>query len=518
MNSPLTVSSPILPTNRPRAADQNLTLLKSLLSLFLFAPVVLLAIGLPAGLNLAPLVLVILSLGAAFTIVRACNLVRMAQRIRATFEAEVAPGALALRLQHVIVVPIYKESVETIGRTLRRLASHESAATNYIVLCAFEKHDPAHEDKMRRIRETYDHDFLTLVTSIHTLAPHECPGKASNVDHAVRTFAASQTPESFAETIVTVIDCDTLIDRRYFAELERCAAGTVEPHAAVFAAPAFFAGNRAEVPCFVRAMDDLWSLSAAANIFSVSGMGFPISTYSLSLRMLNEMDYWDVDADAVGEDFHTFVKAAVKFGDRARLVPLAVPMNNEHVSGYDYRGSLLARYSQSLRHALGISSTAYLMRHMASSCSPRRLLLLVLCLESHLLPLLYFASGLYILGCLVTGRFAEDFGVYRLTWLLGLWCVSTVAFCIAFGVYKRMQYFLRRHGFGQPTDWAVSLATDGLDLTVQGTCALAYFVVPFGYRAYQNLVFRRHRTYYNRIEERTRKYCEAGPREFSRRA
>ena len=517
MNLPSLVP-PLEPSTHPRRSEHDLAAYKALLSLALFVPATLLVAGPFVGIDLAPAVLSILSLAAAFTSVRAGNVVRMARRVRAAYDGGAPVVAPPLRWRHVIVVPIYKETVRTISRTLERLASHAAAATNYVVLCAFEEHDPAHEDKSRRLGEAFGNEFLALISSVHAIQSHECPGKAANVNHAVRTFAAAQDPESYATTFVTVLDCDTLVDERYFPELERRVAAAADPHAAVFAAPALFESNRAEVPCFVRAMDDLWSLSAAANLFSLSGLGFPISNYSLSLRMLDEMDYWDVGADAVGEDFHTFVKAAATFGDRARLVPLAVPMNNEHVAGHDYRGSLLARYSQSLRHALGISSTAYLLRHLTRSAfSPRRWLLLLLCLESHLLPLLYFACGLYVVGCLATDQTAHFFRGIRTPWFLGLWCVSIATFAVAFGAYKQTQYYLRRRGFGRRTSLARSLARDAVDLGVQGTCALAYFLVPFGYRACQNLVFRRHRTYYGRIEERSRRYHDAGTCDFAER-
>lgn len=509
MSSPLVASQPPpkFATPAPCAA-KNLSVHKAILSFVVFALCAALLVGSALQIDLSLIVLPIMAVGGTFAALRVVNLIRFARRfVQAMERRTTSEDASALAFRHVVVVPIYKETAETIGQTLRTLAAHRAASRNYVVLCALEKADAAREDKWRRIREDFDGRFLDLARTVHVVAPHECPGKAANVNQAVRTYAATQDRESFVDTFVTVIDCDTRIDERYFVELEREAKALDDPHAAVFAAPTFFESNRAEVPCFVRVMDDLWSMAAAANIFSNSKLGFPISNYSLTLQMSDAMGYWDVDYDSVGEDFHTFVKASIVLTENVRLVPLGVPMNNEHVAGHSYVGALLARYSQSLRHALGISSTAYLLKHVAAApLRPRKLLLLLLCCESHLLPLSYFAAGSYVAGCCCAGTFGTFFHGAKL-YAFGALSVAAFAFFNAgLGIYKSVQHRFRRRVLRRPRPSFAELAGDVRDYFVQGACVLAYFIVPFGYRMYQNLVFRRNETYYGSVEERTRKF------------
>ena len=57
---------------------------------------------------------------------------------------------------------------------------------------------------------------------------------------------------------------------------------------------------------------------AMQNLGSPMGLGFPISNYTLSAALLERIDFWDTVEDAIGEDFHMFVKAYFKTGGQAR--------------------------------------------------------------------------------------------------------------------------------------------------------------------------------------------------------
>ena len=51
---------------------------------------------------------------------------------------------------------------------------------------------------------------------------------------------------------------------------------------------------------------------AMQNLGSPMQLGFPISNYTMSLALLERVDFWDTSEDAIGEDFHMFVKAYFK--------------------------------------------------------------------------------------------------------------------------------------------------------------------------------------------------------------
>lgn len=47
-------------------------------------------------------------------------------------------------------------------------------------------------------------------------------------------------------------------------------------------------------------------------------LGFPISNYTMSLSLLERIEFWDTNEDAIGEDFHMFVKAYFKTQGQVR--------------------------------------------------------------------------------------------------------------------------------------------------------------------------------------------------------
>ena len=56
----------------------------------------------------------------------------------------------------------------------------------------------------------------------------------------------------------------------------------------------------------------LGAAMAMQNLGSPMQLGFPISNYTMSLALLERIDFWDTTEDAIGEDFHMFVKAYFK--------------------------------------------------------------------------------------------------------------------------------------------------------------------------------------------------------------
>ena len=62
---------------------------------------------------------------------------------------------------------------------------------------------------------------------------------------------------------------------------------------------------------------------AMQNLGSPMQLGFPISNYTMSLALLERIDFWDTTEDAIGEDFHMFVKAYFKTHGQVSPAPCA---------------------------------------------------------------------------------------------------------------------------------------------------------------------------------------------------
>jgi hypothetical protein len=151
------------------------------------------------------------------------------------------------------------------------------------------------EQKAAQLQEQYCLRFKAILFTLHSLDPvNEMPGKASNVNAAVRQFAATVPPSARARYLLTIMDADALVPPAYVTQLEATTAGLGSSAADnVYAAPVLFEQNGAAVPSLVRVTDYTWGALAMQNLNNWTGVGFPISNYSLSLALAASIDFWD---------------------------------------------------------------------------------------------------------------------------------------------------------------------------------------------------------------------------------
>jgi hypothetical protein len=195
---------------------------------------------------------------------------------------------------HVFVIPNYREELEVLRATLDRLASHRHAP-HYTVILAMEEKEAYAEQKAATLQEQYCLRFKAVLFTLHALDPvTEMPGKASNVNAAVRQYAATVPPVDRARYMLTIIDADALVPPAYVMQLEATTA-SVGPSAAdnIYAAPVMFEQNGDAVPSLVRVTDYTWGALAMQNLNNWTGVGFPISNYSLSLALAASVGFWD---------------------------------------------------------------------------------------------------------------------------------------------------------------------------------------------------------------------------------
>jgi hypothetical protein len=203
--------------------------------------------------------------------------------------------------RHVFVIPNFREDLEVLAATLDRLASHRHA-THYTILLAMEEKEAAAERKAVQLQERFCLRFKAILFTLHSLDPvNEMPGKASNVNAAVRQFAATVPPSDHARYLLTIMDADALVPPAYVTQLEATTADVGSSAADhVYAAPVLFEQNGAEVPSLVRVTDFTWAALAMQNLNNWTGVGFPISNYSLSLALATSMGYWDTWCGVLG--------------------------------------------------------------------------------------------------------------------------------------------------------------------------------------------------------------------------
>jgi hypothetical protein len=88
----------------------------------------------------------------------------------------------------------------------------------------------------------------------------------------------------------------------------------------------------------------------------------PISSYSLSLRLLDSSGYWDTDV--IAEDWHMFIKAFFNANAELILEPIFLPFLATATTGDTLWEAVKNRYQQSLRHAWGSKEVGYIIAKM----------------------------------------------------------------------------------------------------------------------------------------------------------
>ena len=163
-------------------------------------------------------------------------------------------------------------------KTIKNLADHP-ASKNYIIVLAMEANEANHVEKAETLMKEFQQEFQVIAYTTHTLVPGEMPGKGANVNAAVRQI--SQMPWVCKDMMLTILDADALVHQRYILELDQKANSDD-----IFAAPVLFEQNCGTSPLIVCVKDFMWAAMSMQSASSWTGIGFPISTYSISLALV----------------------------------------------------------------------------------------------------------------------------------------------------------------------------------------------------------------------------------------
>ncbi|MGH2633766.1 MAG: glycosyltransferase family 2 protein, partial [Tepidiformaceae bacterium] len=169
-------------------------------------------------------------------------------------------------------------------------------------------------------------------------------------------------------------------------------------------------------PAPLRIPDGLSGINRLANLIMWGSVKFPTSCYSVSWKMLTEVDYWD--EEVIPEDWHVFLKCCFTLGDRVHVEAMFLPLGNDCVLTTGYFKTLKAHYAQSVRHAWGASDIPYALRAARSSDSPlsrkRKFLLSGAVTKVHAMWMAQWY--LITLGVFIPAKLAGSFGAPMPYW------------------------------------------------------------------------------------------------------
>ncbi len=259
-------------------------------------------------------------------------------------------------VRHLVIIPNYREPLNVLRTTLRRLAESQIASKQVIVVLAMEESDDQARSTAAQLQAEFAACFQRLITTIHPKGlPNEVRGKSANLAWAARrsTEELSSAGYDLAQCVITVADADSLLHPRYLECVTYQFVTSSRREETIWQAPIFYHNNLEAVsPLF----EPMHSYSSALQL-AFLGQGLAFSTYSMSARLAAKLGWWDVNV--IAEDQHMFIKGYIRQRGNLMLDPIYLPVSACVVTGHGFWNTCLNRYQQTVRHAWGAEEVGY---------------------------------------------------------------------------------------------------------------------------------------------------------------
>ncbi len=270
-------------------------------------------------------------------------------------------------VHHLVILPSVNESETLLSCSLDRLAAWPDAARAMTVVLAMEGTDPVAADRAARLQQRYAACFSHVLATHHPAnLPGEVRSKSANLAWATRharDVLVNQEGYSPTQIVVTVMDADTLWHPAYFDCLTTLFSTEDERYTTFWQAPIRYQGNVWMAHWLMRPLHAQASAWELAYLAAPWWQALPMSSYSLSLRLLDSSGGWATDA--VADEWHMYIRSFSAQRGHLRLQPIFLPFLAHIVSANTVLQTLLARCRQTIRHAWGAEEISHAMASAA---------------------------------------------------------------------------------------------------------------------------------------------------------
>ncbi len=271
-------------------------------------------------------------------------------------------------VHHLVIIPNYAEPTTVLEHSLDNLAASPEASRMTVVL-AMEAIEPNCEAKAQALQSRYSACFAGVLYSVHPsglLGEIQC--KSANQRWAV-CWARRQLVEKQdikpQHIVVTTMDADTRWHPNYISALTYHFCTDPQRYRRFWQAPIRYHGNLYEVSPLLRLVNVYTTTTELAYLMANWWQSLPISSYSLSLHLVERVASWD--GDVIADEWHMYIKAFfAEDGDMA-VTPIFLPFLVNVVAGDTLWDSVKNRYRQTVRHAWGSKEIGYTVAHMLAN-------------------------------------------------------------------------------------------------------------------------------------------------------
>lgn len=266
-------------------------------------------------------------------------------------------------IHHIIVVPTYKEPLTTLQRTLKALSTQSYPLKNLHIMISFEEREgQAAIDKGKQLQKEFGQVFGDLWTTLHPDIEGEVKGKSSNTCWGAiqaKKFLVDKQGIAIEKVTITSEDADALFHEHYFANLTFQFLKSAKPFNTIWQGNIVFYNNIWRVPAPVRVLASIFSVTQMYILMRKDRL-VNFSTYSTSLKHVDEIGYWDTNV--IPEDYRLFFKSYfAKKGD-FEVEPIFLPIYADAAEADGTWATYVNQYEQLKRWAWGASDDAYIIK------------------------------------------------------------------------------------------------------------------------------------------------------------
>lgn len=267
------------------------------------------------------------------------------------------------QIHHIIVIPTYKEPLPTLRRTLDSLSKQTFPLKRISIMLSFEDREGKDaRDKAAALLEEYGRVFGHLWATYHPDIQGEVKGKSSNTSWGAKIAKKKLVDEqkvSIDHVTITSEDADALFHPQYFSALGYEFLKSKNRYNRIWQPAIMFYNNIWRVPAPIRVLASVFSVTQMF-ILMRSDRLVNFSTYSLSLKMVDSIGYWDTDV--IPEDYRLFFKAYFALKGNLEVAPIFIPVYADAAESHGFWSSMQNQYEQIKRWAWGVSDDAYIIK------------------------------------------------------------------------------------------------------------------------------------------------------------
>ena len=299
------------------------------------------------------------------------------------------------KIHHIIVIPTYQEPLTTLERTLAALVNQSYPIENLHVMLSFEDREgKVARDKAKKLTQKFAKKFGHLWSTFHPDIEGEVKGKSANTSWGAKEakiIFVDQCKIPIENVTITSEDADAKFHSHYFANLTYEFLTVEKPYNKIWQGGIAFYNNIWEVPSPVRVMSSIFSVTQMYILMRRDRL-INFSSYSTSLKHVDEIGYWDTDV--IPEDYRLFFKSYfAKHGD-FQVNPIFLPVYADAAQAHGFWKTMFNQYEQLKRWAWGVSDDAYIIRQFVLNDAPfwNKFLRVLKVIEDHFLwPVNWFA-------------------------------------------------------------------------------------------------------------------------------